>query len=263
VFLKKHPVDFVSGQMGGMVRITDNVYVLSGSYYSATDIRGYDQLGVLGEVYGIRTDEGVILVDCGLPGTGLAMIRENMCYYDLGEIIPYLIITHAHNDHAGNAREIQQMGARVIAGARDVSVCINGGLVDRESPFDREQVFPAFTPDITIDRDQIMELCGFSINFITIPGHTPGSIAVQIQLDRRNILFTGDSLWPLGDTLLVCVSFGWQGDPGFSREALVNSIMKLWKTQTDVILPGHGKLCLKNGTDMLRLAAKEVVSRFR
>ena len=244
------------------MRITDNVFVLSGSYYSATD-NGSDRLGVLGEVYGIRSPQGTILIDCGMPGTGLEMIRENMSYYGLGETIPYLIITHAHFDHAGNSREIQKMGSKLIAGQEDEAVCKNGGFAGMETPFDRDQIYPAFTPDITIDRDQTMELCGLSVDFITIPGHTPGSIAVRIQLDHHYVLFTGDSLQPSGDALLNSVSFGWQGDPRFDRKVLVESIIKLSKVKTDIILPGRGKPCLKNGTDFLRFAAKDIVCKFR
>jgi glyoxylase-like metal-dependent hydrolase (beta-lactamase superfamily II) len=245
------------------MRITDHVYVLSGSYYTATDMRGLDRNGLLGEVYGIHTPQGIILVDCGLPGSGLAMIRETLAYYGLEERIACLVVTHAHNDHCGNARAIQETGARVIAGAGDAPAFLNGGSGGWETPFDREQLFPAFSPDILIERDCEHEISGLTLRFITIPGHTPGSIAVQVGLDRRTILFTGDSLLPYGSAILDEVSFGWRGDIGFSREALVASMLKLRTLQIDIIVPGHGKVCLKDGTQILNMAAKEAFSTLR
>ncbi|MDR1177155.1 MAG: MBL fold metallo-hydrolase [Treponema sp.] len=245
------------------MRITDHVYVLSGSYYTATDMRNLDRNGLLGEVYGIHTPQGIILVDCGLPGSGLAMIRETLAYYRLEERIVCLVVTHAHNDHCGSAKAIQDMGAQVIAGSGDAPACLNGGSGGWETPFDQEQLYPAFTPDILIDRDCEYNLYGLTLRFITIPGHTPGSIAIHLCLDHRTILFTGDSLLPYGSAILDEVSFGWRGDIGFSREALLTSMMKLRKLQVDIILPGHGKICLKDGTQLLNLAAKEAFSTLR
>jgi glyoxylase-like metal-dependent hydrolase (beta-lactamase superfamily II) len=229
--------------------------VLSGSYYAALEP------GLLGEIYGIQTDEGLIIIDAGLPDSGLAQIRETCAYYGLGEKIAYLIITHVHNDHAGNARAIQDMGAKVIVGAGDLASCLNGGFKD--TPFDVEQVFPAFIPDITIDKDTELDLCGVKARFFTIPGHSNGSIALQFELDERVFLCTGDALQPAGNGVIEEVSFGWQGDVNFSRANIVKSMMKLAKLNADVILPGHGKICLKNGTALLQLAARQAFMTMR
>jgi flavorubredoxin len=59
------------------------------------------------------------------------------------------------------------------------------------------------------------------------------------------------------------VTFGWQGDIGFSREAVVSSMMKLMDHEVDMILPGHGKICLRNGTQVLRFAAQQAMLTLR
>ena len=232
------------------MRVTNNIYVLSGSYYSAVN-----HSPALGDVYGIRTTHGMILIDCGVEASGPALIRENLAYYGIDAPITHLIITHAHHDHCGGAREIQDTGAKVIVGREDSVYCTNGGVQGLYTPFDNSHIFPEFTPDMIIDDDSALTIDGLSFDFIKIPGHTPGSMAVRVNIDGRTALFTGDSLQPDG-TLLNSVTFGWQGDPSFDRKALVNSIMKLMKYETDMILPGHGKICLKNGTDLLRHAAQ-------
>ena len=62
------------------MRITDSIYVLSGSYYGAVG----DQ-SVLGDVYGIKAPGGFVLIDAGMAVTGPAMIRETMAYYHISD----------------------------------------------------------------------------------------------------------------------------------------------------------------------------------
>ena len=239
------------------MRVTNNIYVLSGSYFSAV---GND--ATLGDVYGIHTSQGIILIDCGVPVSGPAMLRETLAYYEIDAPITHLIITHAHFDHCGGAKELQDAGAKVIVGREDAVYCTNGGVGGMYTPFDDAHLFPAFTPDSIIDEDQSLMLGGLSFDFIKIPGHTPGSMAIRVKIDGKTALFTGDSLQPDG-TRLDQVSFGWQGDVSFSREKIVTSMMKLVSCETDMVLPGHGKICLRNGTGLLRHAARNAFLTLR
>jgi glyoxylase-like metal-dependent hydrolase (beta-lactamase superfamily II) len=237
------------------MRITNHVYVLSGSYYSAGG-----QSGLLGEVYAIDAPDGLILIDSGYTKDGLAQINENLDYYNLPKQPRCLILTHAHYDHCGNALAFQRLGAKVIVGAEDAYQCVNGGSagLDIPTPFDDAHIYPAFTPNATIDADCAKEICGLTLRFIKIPGHTPGHLAILVDIDGKRIVFTGDALCPTGDALLDSVTLGWQGDIKFSRDSVVNSMMHLLREapDADIILSGHGKACLKNGGAMIRLAAQ-------
>ena len=232
------------------MRITNNLYVLSGSYFSAVN-----DSATLGDVYGIRTPQGIILIDCGNPVTGPAMLKETLAYFNVTEPITHLIITHAHHDHCGGAKELQEAGTKVIVGQEDALYCTNGGVSGLPSPFEKEQAYPPFTPDITISGDKVLEINGMSFEFIKIPGHTPGSMAIRAAIDGKTALFTGDAFQP-GGIFLNEVTFGWQGDPSFSRQTIVDSMMKLMEYETDMILPGHGTICLRNGSELLRHGAK-------
>jgi len=235
------------------MRVTNNIYVLSGSYYGAIG-----DGGMAGEVYGIHTPEGMILIDSGMAKAGLAQIQETMAYYGIKEKISHVIITHSHLDHTGSAKAIQEMGAKIIVGAEDAYMCTNGGYQSHNvnSPFNDTFTFDAFTPDLLIDQDCTLEINGLQLTFIKTPGHTPGSMVIQVKMDGKTALFTGDVLEP-EDSSFSDICLGWQGDVGFDRAAVVESMMKLFNNyQADIILPGHGKLCLKNGTKLLRQAAK-------
>jgi len=232
------------------MRVTNNIYVLSGSYFSAVN-----NSAALGDVYGITTPSGVILVDCGNPVTGLVILRETLAYFNVSQPITHLIVTHAHHDHCGGAKELQESGVKVIVGAEDAVRCINGGVWGMHTPFDAEQAYPAFTPDILISGDITHDVNGISFEFIQIPGHTPGSMAIRAVIDGKTVMFTGDALQPDGN-FLNTVTFGWQGDPSFDRRTIVESMMKLMEYETDMVLPGHGRVCLRNGTKLLRHAAQ-------
>jgi len=239
------------------MRITDNIYVLSGGYFSAVN-----DSATLGDVYGIRTPRGMVLVDCGNPVTGPAMLRETLAYFNIYESITHVIITHAHHDHCGGVMELQEAGARIIVSEGDAPRCINGGVWGLYTPFDKEQAYPAFTPDIIISGDCVREIDGVSFEFIQIPGHTPGSMAIRVEIDGKTVLFTGDALQPDGN-YMNAVTFGWQGDPSFDRKTVVESMMKLMNYETDLVLPGHGKVCLRNGSKLLRYAAQQAFLTLR
>jgi glyoxylase-like metal-dependent hydrolase (beta-lactamase superfamily II) len=242
------------------MRITDHVYLLSGDSYGAGDY------GMLGNVYGIRTTQGLILIDCGLPDTGLKMIRETLDYYEIEDTITHVLITHSHVDHCGNAKTLQDCGASIIAGEGDINhLCKPGGVnLFRDIRYEEGSYhfFPAFTPDIAISKDNKMEINGLTFRFILIPGHTPGSIAVWLDIDGKSMLFTGDSVNPLGIRIQE-VDIGWYGDPRFDKKSLVESLMKLIPLDPDMILGGHGAVCLRDGNHVLRRAAKRAYFELR
>ncbi len=238
------------------MRVTDNVYVLSGSYYGAVNNNA-----VLGDVYGIRYEGGIILIDSGMNQTGPARIQKTLGEYGITEPVTHVILTHGHHDHAGGGKAFQDAGTKIIIGKEDAPYCEAGGAANLGSPF-TEQDFPAYTPDIPIAGDCEMELSGLKFAFYKTPGHTRGSLCALLHIDNKAILFTGDALQP-GGGHFDQVSFGWQGDMYFSRADIVDSMKKLSSLNADIILPGHGKICLDNGGDVLRYAYKQALMTMR
>lgn len=245
------------------MRITDNIYLLSGGNFAAVG-----DMSMLGEVYGIYTSKGMIIIDSGGPKTGPARIRETLADLKICKPITHVILTHGHWDHAGGAKELQEAGAKVIIGKEDAIYCKNGGIKGMYTPFgskkqmmgkysmfDVEQNFPAFIPDIIIEDDCMMNINGLCFEFVKVPGHSPGSMVISLQIDGKTSLFTGDFIQPDGVLFEDFVPW-WNGDPNFNCADIVNSTMKLMDRKADLILPGHGKICLKNGAAILRHAAQ-------
>ncbi|BEL12478.1 MBL fold metallo-hydrolase [Actinoplanes sichuanensis] len=148
-------------------------------------------------VHLVVTDDGVVLVDTGLPGRsplierGLRGIKRSF-----GEVTA-ILVTHHHADHVGSLAALRERtGARVIAHAAEVP-WIGGhippaqpaGLLGKVVSRLVGTVHPTKV-DQLITADGSEPLPGFTA--LHTPGHTRGH--VSFLLDRSGgVLFAGDA----------------------------------------------------------------------
>ena len=146
-------------------------------------------------VHIVLTDDGVVLVDTGLPGRAPKVARA------LGEArkaigdVTTILLTHWHDDHTGGLAELRRRsGATVVAHAIDAPV-ITGAETIAPTRFQRVTglfLKPAERApvDDVLTGDGPIDLPGFRA-FHT-PGHTAGH--VSFLLDRGDgVLFAGDA----------------------------------------------------------------------
>src|SRR5690606_19538546 len=96
----------------------------------------FDDLFFLGQtaftVWGLRTSEGIILVDAIFDYSVEAEVIGGLekLGIDPSEI-RYVIISHAHGDHSGGAAFLQQQGARVVMSEADWQLYENSNAAEK------------------------------------------------------------------------------------------------------------------------------------
>ena len=143
---------------------------------------------------------------------------------DLGITITALLLTHAHFDHAGNAKALQDDGVKVYISKIDAPKLMN----DLNLAGDFGRKFQYLEADYLLNGDDQLDIEGIKIKVISTPGHTDGSVSFLIE----DMLFTGD-------TLFRC-SIGRSDFPTGNKDVLIKSVKKLFDLQGDFsVYPGH------------------------
>lgn len=151
--------------------------------------------------------EHPVLVDTGSPGD-IVELRRGL--RELGvklSDVRCAVLTHGHADHAGDARVLQELGIKIIAGSGDLWREINGvhGHLTATSFFATllKAIIPGhyqpLWPDIRVPRDGRYDLraCGVEGEVIAMPGHTAGSVVVLVAGGKIALvgdLFRGGAL---------------------------------------------------------------------
>ena len=162
------------------MRLTEHVYLLSGFAY-----------GLHPNVYGIDTEDGIILIDTGLDEEDYSCIRGRLCDWKLDQKpVLAVLITHAHFDHSGNAHAFRREGARICAGDGDAQGIELGD--DRTIAYTYSMEFPPCQVDEILSDQQKISFGGLTFECIHVPGHSQGSMAYSVRVDGKSILFTGD-----------------------------------------------------------------------
>ena len=145
-----------------------------GDWYT-DPVRVFDDLFYLGQtrfgVWGLRTSEGIILVDAIFDYSVEAEVIGGLerLGIDPGEI-RYVIISHAHGDHVGGAAFLQQYGARVLMGEADWELYESS---DAE--------YATATRDIVATDGYEIRLGDHVVTTHLTPGHTHGTISTVMR----------------------------------------------------------------------------------
>jgi metallo-beta-lactamase class B len=134
-------------------KVFDNLYFVGQSEYTA---------------WAITTSEGIIVIDPIYEWSVEAEVVEGL--EKLGfdpRTIRYVLVSHAHRDHVGGARLLQErFGARVVMGAGDWD------LLERSTAS-----WPKPVRDIVAEDGQQLTLGETTLTLYLTPGHTPGTIS--------------------------------------------------------------------------------------
>lgn len=176
-------------------------------------------------VYVIDAGE-LVLVDSG-AGKSFSRLIDNIRVLGLDpEKLTTVIATHSHIDHIGSLRDFQnKYGAKIIAHKEDADAIQSGKKVGAE--YYGVKYIPCKV-DIMIDGAKTkMSIGQFEFNFLHIPGHTPGSMAIILNIGNMLVLFGQDIHGPYHASL--------GGDPSRAPD----SLKLLRDIGADILCEGH------------------------
>ena len=155
-------------------------------------------------------EKNLMLVDAGIPGQTPEIVKG---IQDLGfraENLTHMVITHQDYDHTGCITDLKKLapGMKIIAHAEE-SPYIDGRRlpIKLEARLSQYHELPAAakasvdawkemyekTPIQITDEvhdGEVYDICG-GVEFIHVPGHTPGHIAVYLK--KSKIIICGDA----------------------------------------------------------------------
>ena len=181
-----------------------------------------------------KTGEAV-LVDCGLESQFDRIIKRlNEISVDVRRI-QWLYITHAHTDHFGSAQRLKKEYGMKVASSRGAAASMETGSQGQTIPATfLGRVFNSFakkgrcTPvmvDLIIeDGDELKA----GLHAKATPGHTKDCMS----------FCTGEKC-VVGD--LIMPAFGTMPFYAISREAILESLIRLKDSGIKSLLPGHGR----------------------
>ena len=174
-------------------------------------------------VYLIDAGE-LLLIDAG-AGRSFAQLVNNIEFLGFQpEKIEAVIATHAHIDHLGSMHQFQdKFKAKIVAHELDADQIETGKEIGAELYGVKYE--PCKIDVMLKGSEETLKYSKYEIKLLHIPGHTPGSIAVYVDMEKR-VLFGQDIHGPY---------FLKRADP---KQAKI-SLQKLVELEADILCEGH------------------------
>jgi metallo-beta-lactamase class B len=181
----------------------------------------------------ITDPKGHVLIDGGLPQSA-PLIAANI--RKLGfrvEDVRYLLINHAHFDHAGGLAELKRLsGAKLVASNADAGDLEAGRA--RHRP-EQPGVAPVKVDRRVGDGDEV-RVGGIRLTAMLTPGHTPGATSWLMTVEDG-----GKPLRVLFASSLSVAGLKLPSHPGYPNAAadFRSTFARLRATQADIFLSFH------------------------
>jgi metallo-beta-lactamase class B len=164
-------------------KVFDNLYFVGSKIHSSWALTTSDGIILIDTLYTYNSEEEII---GGLKKLGLDPAK-----------VKYVIITHAHGDHVGGAKLMQdRYKSRIIMGGPDwdsIEKSVNG--------------YPEGKPkrDIVADDGQKITLGDTTVTILTTPGHTKGTLSMTFPVKDHgrtlNVAYAGGTAFNFPSTL--------------------------------------------------------------
>jgi glyoxylase-like metal-dependent hydrolase (beta-lactamase superfamily II) len=232
------------------MRLSERVYLIGG---------GALGFGISHEldchVYLIDGGREMALIDAGAGVTIEPIIRNlQLDGLDLGRL-KYLLLTHAHADHSGAAREWYERLGVAVAASKEAAEYLRTGDEERISLavakrggfYPQDYIFRACPVEHILAEDDVFRVGDLELKVIETPGHSSGMLSFVLKEQDQRFLFDGDTIFHDGKLLITNV---WD----CNLQEYVASVRKLAALEVDALLPGHLTISLSQGTRHIQKA---------
>lgn len=206
-------------------------------------------------VYALRCGDEFVLIDAGVgKETERLLTHLAADAIDLGKVRS-LFLTHAHLDHSGGARQLQEaLDLQVCASAEcaramragderaiSLDVAKQAGIYPQDFEFSRCAV------DRVLADGEQFQMGDCEVEVVATPGHSHDMLSYLIQTPQETILFSGDTLFFGGKILLSNVY-------DCNVEDYACSLRKLARQPFDALFPGHNLWVVRGAVVHLKTA---------
>ncbi|RBP68339.1 glyoxylase-like metal-dependent hydrolase (beta-lactamase superfamily II) [Alkalibaculum bacchi] len=148
-------------------------------------------------------------------------------YIEKNELkVKYILLTHGHGDHIGLVPELKEITKAPVYVHNEDEEMINDSLINLSVHFEKTV---SFKSDYYYDHKNNLKLGEETITVIHTPGHTKGSVCIQIG----DSLFTGDTLFK--------GSIGRTDFYGGDYNTIIQSLNNIKTLDSNLkVYPGHG-----------------------
>jgi glyoxylase-like metal-dependent hydrolase (beta-lactamase superfamily II) len=208
-------------------------------------------------VYLIEEENELTLIDTALPFAATFIIQTAE---RVNKPLTKILLTHAHHDHVGGLDLMKQAFpfVKLYISKREEKILrgdLSLELNEPETPV--AGIFPDplnIKPDFLInDGDRIG-----SLRAVSVPGHTPGSMAFVDE--RSNVLIAGDAFQNIGGLAVagqLRKIFPMVAEGTWNNEAALSSAYKIRLLQPSLLAVGHGEM-IKDPCEAIDKAIEEV-----
>jgi glyoxylase-like metal-dependent hydrolase (beta-lactamase superfamily II) len=193
--------------------------------------------------YLIEGQEGLILVDAGLPGDERRVLNQMQALNR--DDLRLIFITHAHLDHYGSAAALRQLTGAPIAIHQDDGEAMAGGRTRLGTARGLARIVGACLPvleslrkpeptlaDLFLNDGDSLSDFGLEAAVLHTPGHTVGSSSLLVE---ERLAFVGDLLTTTGRPHL-------QRNFAQDWSLIPQSFDRLMARRPEWVYPGHGRL---------------------
>jgi glyoxylase-like metal-dependent hydrolase (beta-lactamase superfamily II) len=199
-------------------------------------------------IYLIDAGGTFVLVDAG-SGIESDRILENIKRDGIPtDLIEYLILTHAHWDHAGGCRALADRLNCKICAHRLAAPTLSQG--NWRTPFNYQVKKGDIKLDIALENEETLFVGEKRLRFISTPGHSPDGISIVCHLGDGLALLSGDTV--LANGILGVIT------KDTNLQEYAKSIRALCDLKPKSLFPGHSIFTLSNAHVHLRLAWEKI-----